>query len=231
MNRYENELKVIKDAAAYIGGLDFETCPARENMLLRALETITPALTLAQSQPIKPWCCWIDQESKVECTNPATWNICWPPFGYEDNTQSCNDHIFHLRGDGKNEVSKIPAQSLGDVEKHDMPDDVLNLLMEYTRNSKADVERFIADAKACGYNLLRSDPAMQWRKMDHPDIEQIKKDGTPILGCWKNEWGVWRGVLHFEDKEWHRGEDGEPLSSSNVLTHWMPLPTEPAEGV
>lgn len=55
----------------------------------------------------KPWCCWIDQETKIECLKDAKWNIWSEPCTHEGDTHSCDDHIFHLLGDGKNTVRKI----------------------------------------------------------------------------------------------------------------------------
>lgn len=73
-------------------------------------ETLQPVadFTDKYNSSDKPWCCWINQETGEECKNPARWDIRWPPFGYEDNTQSCDDHIFNLRGEGRNEITKIP---------------------------------------------------------------------------------------------------------------------------
>ncbi len=53
------------------------------------------------------WCCYIDPETKEECKNKMLWEISNEPFGPEDNATSCDLHIFHLLGDGKNIVRKI----------------------------------------------------------------------------------------------------------------------------
>lgn len=42
------------------------------------------------------------------------------------------------------------------TNKNEMPDDIINLLMDYTRNSKADVLRFLGAAEQCGYSFIRA---------------------------------------------------------------------------
>jgi hypothetical protein len=47
----------------------------------------------------------------------------------------------------------------------EMSDDTLNLLMEYTRNSRADVLRFIGAAEACGYVFTRAPSGQQGERV------------------------------------------------------------------
>ena len=59
------------------------------------------------------------------------------------------------------------------VMNDEMPNETVNLLMEYTRQSKADVMRFIGAAEACGYKLTRTDLANP-EKVDETELEQMK---------------------------------------------------------
>jgi len=58
-------------------------------------------------------------------------------------------------------------------------------------------------------------------------IDSAPRDGTAIIAAWKNNYGIWRGVLHWEDDNWYRGEDLEELTECNTVTHWTHLPPPP----
>lgn len=70
-----------------------------------------------------------------------------------------------------------------------------------------------------------------WRPIDHPDIEQIKKDGTQILV--PSQWSGMDADIAAYDSigplgvHWWSVKLEEPM---NEPRHWMPIPKPPVQG-